>query len=39
DLIALEVLSVAREVGISVPGDLAVVSYDNTSYCSRLIWQ
>ena len=26
-------LSVARELGLSVPGDLAVVGYDNTSYC------
>lgn len=33
DFIALEVLSVARELGLDVPGDLAVVGYDNTSYC------
>ena len=33
DFIALEVLSVARELGLSVPGDLAVVGYDNTTYC------
>jgi len=33
DFIALEILSVAREMGLSVPGDLAVVGYDNTSYC------
>lgn len=33
DHVALEVLSVARELGLSVPGDLAVVGYDNTSYC------
>lgn len=33
DFIALEVLSVARDLGLSVPGDLAVVGYDNTSYC------
>jgi LacI family transcriptional regulator len=33
DFIALEVLSVAREMGLSVPGDLAVVGYDNVSYC------
>ena len=33
DFIALEVLSVARDMGLSVPGDLAVVGYDNTSYC------
>lgn len=33
DFIALEVMSVARELGLSVPGDLAIVGYDNTSYC------
>lgn len=33
DFIALEVLSVARELGLAVPGDVAVVGYDNTSYC------
>lgn len=33
DFIGLEVLSVARELGLSVPGDLAVVGYDNTSWC------
>ena len=33
DFIALEILSVARELGLSVPGDLAVVGYDNTGYC------
>ena len=33
DFVALEVLSVARELELSVPGDLAVVGYDNTSYC------
>jgi LacI family transcriptional regulator len=33
DFIALEVLSVAHELGLSVPGDLAVVGYDNTSWC------
>ena len=33
DFIGLEVLSVARELGLSVPGDLAIVGYDNTSYC------
>ena len=33
DFIALEVLSVARELRLSVPGDLAVVGYDNTGYC------
>jgi LacI family transcriptional regulator len=33
DFIALEVLSVAHDLDLSVPGDLAVVGYDNTSYC------
>ena len=33
DFVALEVLSVARELNLSVPGDLAVVGYDNVSYC------
>jgi LacI family transcriptional regulator len=33
DFIALQVLSVAREMGLSVPGDIAIVGYDNTSYC------
>ena len=33
DFIALEVLSVAHEMGLSVPGDLAIVGYDNTHYC------
>lgn len=33
DMVALHALSVARELGLSVPGDLAVVGYDNTSYC------
>jgi DNA-binding LacI/PurR family transcriptional regulator len=32
DFIALEVLSVAKELGLVVPGDLAVVGYDNTSW-------
>jgi DNA-binding LacI/PurR family transcriptional regulator len=33
DFVALEVLSVAHELGMKVPGDLGVVGYDNTSYC------
>lgn len=33
DFVALEVISVARELGLSVPGDLAVVGYDNTTWC------
>lgn len=33
DFIALDVLSVATQLGLSVPADIAVVGYDNTSYC------
>lgn len=33
DFVALEVLSVASDLGLSVPGDLALVGYDNTTYC------
>lgn len=33
DVLALEVLSVARELGIEVPNDLGVVGYDNVFYC------
>ncbi|GLQ10983.1 LacI family transcriptional regulator [Devosia yakushimensis] len=33
DFIALEVISVATELGLSIPGDLAIVGYDNTMYC------
>lgn len=33
DFIALEVLSVARDLNLAVPGDLAVVGYDNTWHC------
>ncbi len=33
DFIAFEVLSVARELGLSVPDDVAIVGYDNTRYC------
>jgi DNA-binding LacI/PurR family transcriptional regulator len=33
DLIALEVISVATEMGLSVPNDLGIVGYDNTMYC------
>lgn len=33
DFVAFQVLSVARELGLDVPGDIAVVGYDNTSYC------
>lgn len=33
DFIALEVISVAVEMGLSVPDDLAVVGYDNTMFC------
>lgn len=33
DFVALEVISVAETLGLSVPGDLAVVGHDNTFYC------
>ena len=33
DYFAFDVLSVAEELGIVVPRDLAVVGYDNSSYC------
>lgn len=33
DFVAFEVLSVAREIGLSVPGDLSVVGYDNSRDC------
>ena len=33
DYFAFEFLSVARELGVRVPEDLAVVGYDNSSYC------
>jgi len=33
DFIALEVLSMIHELGLKVPQDVAVVGYDNTSYC------
>jgi LacI family transcriptional regulator len=33
DFIALEVISVVRELGLSIPGDVAIVGYDNTSHC------
>jgi DNA-binding LacI/PurR family transcriptional regulator len=33
DFIALEVISVATELGLSIPRDLGIVGYDNTMYC------
>ncbi|WP_108395847.1 LacI family DNA-binding transcriptional regulator [Devosia submarina] len=33
DLIAIEAISVATELGLSIPQDIAVVGYDNTMYC------
>jgi Transcriptional regulators len=33
DFIALEVISVATELGLSIPGDLGIVGYDNTMFC------
>jgi DNA-binding LacI/PurR family transcriptional regulator len=33
DLIAIEAISVATQLGLSIPGDIAIVGYDNTMYC------
>lgn len=33
DLIALEAISVANELGLTIPDDIAIVGYDNTMYC------
>ncbi|WEJ31668.1 LacI family DNA-binding transcriptional regulator [Devosia sp. SD17-2] len=33
DLMAFEAISVATELGLSVPDDLAIVGYDNTVFC------
>lgn len=33
DFIALEVISVATELGLSIPGDVGIVGYDNTMFC------
>jgi DNA-binding LacI/PurR family transcriptional regulator len=33
DFVAFEVLSVARQAGLKVPDDLAIVGYDNTREC------
>lgn len=33
DLVALEIISVAHELGLQIPEDLGVVGYDNTIYC------
>jgi LacI family transcriptional regulator len=33
DVAAFEVLSVAHELGLRVPGDLAMVGYDNNMFC------
>ncbi|SFV31654.1 LacI family transcriptional regulator [Devosia crocina] len=33
DLMAFEAISVATELGLSIPDDLAVVGYDNTIFC------
>jgi LacI family transcriptional regulator len=33
DFVALEVISVASELGLSIPEDLAIVGYDNTFPC------
>ncbi|WP_224705476.1 LacI family DNA-binding transcriptional regulator [Devosia aquimaris] len=33
DLMAFEAISVATEMGLSIPEDLAIVGYDNTIFC------
>ena len=33
DYVAFEVIGAARELGLDVPGDVAVVGYDNTPFC------
>lgn len=33
DFVALEVMSVATSLGLSVPEDIAIVGHDNTMYC------
>jgi LacI family transcriptional regulator len=33
DSIALQAISAARDLGLSIPNDLAIVGYDNTIYC------
>lgn len=32
DLVAIEVISIATEMGLSIPNDLAIVGYDNTTH-------
>jgi len=33
DFIAFEVISVATELGLAIPGDVGIVGYDNTMFC------
>lgn len=33
DFIALEIISVATELGLRIPEDMAIVGYDNTMFC------
>lgn len=33
DYVAMEVISVAAEMGLAIPGDIAVVGHDNTLHC------
>ncbi|MER8370806.1 substrate-binding domain-containing protein [Mesorhizobium sp. M1378] len=37
DFVAFEVLSVARELGLHVPGDVAIMGHDNTAFCDLSI--
>jgi DNA-binding LacI/PurR family transcriptional regulator len=36
DLIALDVLAVARDLGLHVPGDLSVIGFDDAPFASRV---
>ncbi|MEO7220841.1 MAG: LacI family DNA-binding transcriptional regulator [Devosia sp.] len=37
DFVAFEVMSVARELGLVVPGDVAIMGHDNTAFCDLSI--
>ncbi|WP_407065607.1 substrate-binding domain-containing protein [Devosia sp.] len=34
DFVAVEVLSIASEMGVSIPSDVAIVGYDNSPVCA-----